>query len=162
MRFTAQEKYGLRCMVQLARHEDVGPLSIEEIAKSEGLTPHYVGKLMRILLKGSLIVSIRGQKGGYKLVRPAVQISIAEILSVLDGPLLNYGHCGKFTDIDITCVHSTECSVRALWSTLDRAVSRILDNTMLKDLIVDEKTATEWLRYGSKASNAIIHMEDIG
>jgi len=161
MRFTAQEKYGLRCMVQLARHEDEGSLSIEEIARSEDLTPHYVGKLMRILLKGGLIVSIRGQKGGYKLARPAVQISIAEILVVLDGPLFRYGHCGKFTDMDITCVHSTECSVRALWSTLDRAVSRILDNTMLKDLVVSEKAATEWLRYGSKASNAIIHLENI-
>jgi len=162
MRFTAQEKYGLRCMVQLAKHEDVGSITIEEIARSEGLTPHYIGKLMRILLKGGLIVSIRGQKGGYKLARPAAQISISEILVMLDGPLFKYGHCEKFTDMNITCVHSTECSVRALWSTLDRAVSRILDNTMLKDLIVSEKDATEWFRYGSKASNnAIIHLEDI-
>ena len=152
MRFTAQEEYGLRCMLQLARHEDNGPLTIEEIAKNEALTTHYVGKLMRILLKGGLIKSTRGQNGGYKLTRPAVQTSVLDILNILDGPLFEIEMCSKFTGIDIVCVNTTECSVRALWSTVNRAVNQILGTTMLKDLNVNEKTANAWFQYNAKTS----------
>ena len=152
MRFTAQEEYGLRCILQLARHENNGPLTIDEIAKNEALTTHYVGKLMRILLKGGLIKSTRGQNGGYKLARPAVQTSVLDILNILDGPFFEIGMCSKFTGIDIVCVNTTECSVRALWSTINSAVNQILGNTMLKDLIVDEKTANKWFRYIAKPS----------
>ena len=147
MRFTSQEEYGLRCMLQLARNEENGSLTIEEIAQSESLTVHYVGKLMRVLLMGGLVESTRGQKGGYQLMRPAVKVSIADVLTVLDGPLFRAHYCERFTGLESICVHSTECSVRALWSTIDLAVSRILDNTMLKDLVSGEKAANEWLRY---------------
>ena len=149
MRFTSQEEYGLRCMLQLARHEENGSLTIEEIARNESLTIHYVGKLMRILLKGELVESTRGQKGGYQLTHPAVNISIAEVLTVLDGPLFRAQYCEKYSGLDSVCVHSTECSVRALWSTIDSTVSRILDNTMLKDLVSGEKATNEWLRYNT-------------
>lgn len=147
MRFTSQEEYGLRCMLQLARNEENGSLTIEEIAQSESLTVHYVGKLMRVLLMGGLVESTRGQKGGYQLIQPAVKVSIADVLTVLDGPLFRAHYCERFTGLESICVHSTECSVRALWSTIDLAVSRILDNTMLKDLVSGEKAANEWLRY---------------
>ncbi len=154
MRFTSQEEYGLRCMLQLTKQENSGPLTIDEIAKNEALSTHYVGKLMRILLKGGLIESTRGQKGGYKLSRLAVQISVLDVLYVLDGPFFEVDHCGmKFTGIDSICVNSTECSIRALWSSVNDAVTQILGNTMLKDLIVDEKTAFERFRYNAKVNN---------
>ncbi len=134
MRFTAQEEYGLRCMLQLARNEDNGPLSIEDIAKSEGITPHYVGKLMRILLKGKLVSSTRGQNGGYTLVKPAVDISVEEVIHVLDGRLFENRYCSKYTGQIDHCVHTSECAVRSLWSTLDGIVSSILQETTLRDL----------------------------
>ena len=139
MRFTAQEEYGLRCMLQLAQNEGKELLTIDEIARNECLTPHYVGKLMRILLKGGLVESIRGQKGGYTLTRPAEEISISEVIGVLDRQLFDRKYCKKFTGADMRCVHSTECSVRTLWSSLNTAVSEILTKTMLKDLVIGSK-----------------------
>jgi len=135
MRFTAQEEYGLRCMLQLARNEEKGPLTIDQIAHNECITPHYVGKLMRILLKGGLVESTRGQKGGYTLIRSADKINIAEVIAVLDRPLFDRKYCKKFTGVDMRCVHSTECSVRTLWSSLNSAVSNILVKTTLKNLV---------------------------
>ncbi|MFC1477776.1 RrF2 family transcriptional regulator [candidate division KSB1 bacterium] len=135
MRYTAQEEYGLRCLLQLARHDSDEPMAIEEIARKEGLTPHYVGKLMRILLKGGLIESTRGKNGGYRLSRPAEHVSIEEALDVLDGRLYTSENCKRFTGDLENCVNSSDCSVRVLWTTVDRAVSRVLQNTMLTDLI---------------------------
>lgn len=155
MRFTSQEEYGLRCMLQLARHEENGSLTIEEIAQNESLTVHYVGKLMRILLMGGLVESTRGQKGGYQLIQPAVKVSIADVLTVLDGPLFRAHYCERFTGLESICVHSTECSVRALWSTIDFAISRILDNTMLKDLVSGEKETNKMLRFKSGVEEAV-------
>jgi Rrf2 family protein len=134
MRFTAQEEYGLRCMLQLARNENNGPLSIEDIARNEGLTPHYVGKLMRILLKGNLVTSTRGQNGGYTLVKPAVNITIEEIINVLDGRLFENRYCNKYTGQTDYCVHTGECAVKSFWSTLDAIVSSVLQETTLRDL----------------------------
>lgn len=155
MRFTSQEEYGLRCMLQLTRYEDNGPLTIEEIAKNECLSTHYVGKLMRILLQGGLVESTRGQKGGYRLTQPAAKVSIAEVLAVLDGPLFKSEFCGKFTGYEDICVHSTECSIRALWRTIDLSVSRILNNTMLKDLVSSEKAAQEWLSHKCEVNETV-------
>ncbi|MCP4724648.1 MAG: Rrf2 family transcriptional regulator [bacterium] len=141
MRFTAQEEYGLRCMLQLAKNEDNGPLSIEDIARNEGLTAHYVGKLMRILLKGKLVTSTRGQNGGYTLVRPAVRISAEEVIHVLDGRLFENKYCSKYTGQIDHCVHTSECSVRSLWSTLDGIVSSVLKETTLRDLTGDNSNS---------------------
>ena len=152
MRYTAQEEYGLRCLLQLARHENKGPMTIEEIAKKEGITPHYVGKLMRILRQGELIMSTRGKKGGYVLARPAVQISVEDALNVLEGRLYSPDNCNKFSGNMSRCVNTTDCSVRALWSILDKTVSNVLSNTMLKDLLSGEKMLHEWHRYGAPAS----------
>ncbi len=150
MRFTSQEEYGLRCMIQLAKNEDEGPMPIEEIAKKEGLTSPYVGKLMRILLKGGLIRSIRGQSGGYALAKPAIQITLEEIIAVLDGKLFENKYCDKYSGMGDHCIHTSECTVRSLWSTLDAIITNILSQTMLKDLVVGEKALSEWFRYGER------------
>lgn len=155
MRFTSQEEYGLRCLLQLARHENKGPLPIEEISANEGITPHYVGKLMRVLLKGELVVSTRGQNGGYSLSKSANSITINEVLNVLDGRLFELKDCDKFSGHSEHCIHSTECSVRGLWSSLDRMITNVLEQTLLIDLIVSEKQILEKLK-GSRETKLSI------
>src|SRR5262245_51242449 len=83
MRFTAQEEYGLRCMLSLARREGRGLVTIQDIARAEKLTPAYVGKLLRILRKGGLVEGLHGPTGGYKLPRAAEAINVGEVLEVL-------------------------------------------------------------------------------
>src|SRR2546425_11812681 len=75
MRFTAQEEYGLRCLLQIAR-EPAGSLTIPEIAEREALTSAYVAKLMSVLRKAGLVKSTRGQKGGYRLACPPDQMNL--------------------------------------------------------------------------------------
>lgn len=154
MRFTAQEEYGLRCMVQLARHEERGPLSIQQIAKAERLTPAYVGKLLSILRKGGLVASQHGATGGYRLPRPAADMNVGEVLDILGGRLFEPKVCEKYPGVGFApasagvqpfCVHTTECSIRSLWAGLDLIVGQVLHRTRLADLVRGERTLASWI-----------------
>ena len=69
MKLSAQEEYGLRCLLYMARSGETKSHSIPEISRAEGLSVPNVAKLMRILRLGGLVASVRGQAGGYTLSR---------------------------------------------------------------------------------------------
>lgn len=146
MRFTAQEEYGLRCLLTMARHEERGAMTIPEIAKSEGLSVPYVAKLMRALRDGGLVESTRGVNGGYQLAKPADQINLYGVLRVLGGDVFPKDHCNKHTGSETACVHIGDCSIRSAWAGLDVFLSRILRGILLKDLVRTEGSMEEWFR----------------
>ena len=83
MKITAQEEYGLRCALQLARAGTGGSLTLPEIASREGLTVPHAGKLLAMLRQGGVVRSVRGRTGGYSIARPADSITAAEVLRAL-------------------------------------------------------------------------------
>lgn len=138
MKFSSQEEYGLRCILQLARHDAEGSLTIPEIAWIEGLSIPNVAKLLRLLRRGGFVKSVRGQAGGYTLSRPPEQILIGEVLAVLGGRLFEGNFCALHAGVMKLCTHSVDCSIRSLWSTVQRVVDHLLGKTTLKDLICGE------------------------
>ena len=94
MKLSAQEEYGIRCLLYMVRHGDSRSHSIPEISKAEGLSVPNVAKLMRILRLGGLVSSVRGQAGGYTLSRGADRIAVAEVLTLLGGNLFSPHFCG--------------------------------------------------------------------
>ena len=144
MRFTAQEEYGLRCMLQLARRAPApsDSVSMAEIAEAESLTAPYVAKLMRTLRQAGLVDATRGQKGGYRLSRPANEISVGEVLVALGGRLYTPEFCARHPGNEAACVHSTDCTIRALWGKVDGLVHSVLDRTMLSDLAASDLPVT--------------------
>ena len=145
MRLTAQEEYGLRCLLQIAR-EPGGYLTIPEIATREALTSAYVAKLMRVLRRGNLVESIRGKKGGYRLARPPEQIGVGSVLETLGGRLFGKPFCRRFAGNDDVCKHDGDCSIRSYWTALDMVVQRALNRTSLRNLIGTEKEMLAWTR----------------
>jgi len=145
MQLSAQEEYGLRCLLQVARHEGAEPLRIPEIAAREGLSPEYTAKLMRALRQGGLVVSTRGATGGYRLARPAAEMSVWETLQVLGGPLFSDEFCSSHPGNLRDCVHSTDCSVRALWRWVGSAVGEVLKGISLADMARPEQRMGTWL-----------------
>lgn len=146
MKFSAQEEYGLRCMVAMARHDRETALNITDLARVEKLTTAYVGKLMRVLRRGKLVESLHGPTGGYRLARPASKISTGEILSVLGGRLYEPGICRKYPGDTPFCIHNSGCAIRSLWAGLDLIVGEVLSHTYLSDLVRNEKTISQWIR----------------
>ena len=134
MRFSAQEEYGLRCLMQIAR-DPTGMSTIAEIAQRESLSVAYVAKLMIVLRKSGIVESTRGQKGGYRLSRPAAVTRMDEVLDVLGGRLYPSDFCGRYSGHDDVCVHQTDCSIRGLWSRLDSIVHESLARTTLADMV---------------------------
>jgi len=135
MQLSSQEEYGLRCLLQVARHEGrPEPLQIPEIAAAEGLSPEYAAKLMRSLRQTGFVVSTRGAAGGYRLARPAESISVWEVLSTLGGPLFPDSFCEAHPGQLRDCVHTTDCSLRALWRWVGGALQEALRGVSLADL----------------------------
>ena len=135
MHLLAQEEYGLRCLVQLARHRGSSPLTILEIAAAEGLSPDYTAKLMRALRQGGLVMSTRGAAGGYRLARPAEEITLLEVLESLEGSLA-----------PIECVNEAPgseagglCGQQWVWQEIYADMRERLAGTTLQDLVAHER-----------------------
>jgi Rrf2 family protein len=134
MKLSAQEEYGLRCLLQVALLERNGPAQIAEIANREGLSHEYTAKLMRVLRQADLVVSVRGAGGGYRLARPADEITVQHAIEALDGPLFHGGFCADHRGKQVRCVHSTGCAIRGLWRWVGSALEVVLGRITLADL----------------------------
>jgi len=143
MKFSAQEEYGLRCLLQVARQGPGGSLTIPEIAAAEGLSVPYVGKLVRILRQGGYLKSTRGQSGGYALCCAAEAIAVGEVLAVLGGRLYESDHCEHYSGTVPMCTHNLDCSIRSLWEAVQRGVDQVLTRTTLSTLLSDEQEKSE-------------------
>src|ERR1700693_4943839 len=85
--FSTRGEYGVRLMVELARHHGLGPVSLAEIADHENLPRPYLEQLVVSLRDADLVHSTRGSRGGYELTREPSQIRMGEVLRALEGPL---------------------------------------------------------------------------
>jgi Rrf2 family protein len=138
MKFSAQEEYGLRCLLQIARQGPEESLTIPEIASAEGLSVPYVAKLVRILRQGGFVRSMRGQSGGYALCCPAEKISVGDVLAVLGGRLFESDYCERHPGAVSMCTHSFDCSIRSLWEAVQTEVDDLLSRTTLQTLLDGE------------------------
>jgi Rrf2 family protein len=150
MKITSQEEYGLRCLLRLAHVADGRSLTIPEIASGEGLSVPYVAKLLAVLRQASLIDSVRGRTGGYRLASLPADISLGSVMTALGEPLFDEpSFCNKHQGTETTdgrCVHSGGCTLRALWHTLEDWMRQALDRITLADLLQSEGRLTELLR----------------
>ncbi len=138
MKFSAQEEYGLRCLLRISKAKSQNGLTIPEISQMEGLTEANTGKLLRALRLGGFIESTRGQTGGYKLTRPADKIIIGEVLAALGGRLFEDDFCADHSGSELICTHTIDCSIRSLWRTVQSLIDNVLGKMTLKDLIGTE------------------------
>lgn len=150
MKITAQEEYGLRCLLRLARQALGEPMTIPEIATAEHLSIPYVAKLMHILRQAELVESNRGRTGGYVLARSPEEIGLGQALAVLGEPLFDDpGYCERHQGTDHApggCVHTTDCAVRAVWRSLGDLIADVLHRVSLAELLTPESAMAKLLR----------------
>jgi Rrf2 family protein len=138
MKISAQEEYGLRCLLQLARADAQGEsLTLTQIAGLEGISVANAGKLMWILNKAGLVQSQRGTKGGYRLSRPASEVRLNEVISVLNDESVET-HCKSYAGVLDSCVHTGDCGIRPVIVELHQIVDNALSEITLSQLLGTE------------------------
>lgn len=130
LRIGRMTDYGTMILVHLASR--AGPVcSANDVATATRLGLPTVQKLLKLLARGDLVRSVRGAEGGYVLARPAAQISAAQILDALEGPL-SLTECSTS---DSHCELEDGCPVGGAWQKINRAIRGALDDVSLADLV---------------------------
>ncbi len=134
--FSTRGEYGVRMMVELARHHGAGPISLTEMADHEALPRPYLEQLVVSLRQAGLVASTRGAHGGYQLTREPAEIRMGEVLRALEGPIAPMVCASEDpTHADI-CGRTGFCNVNHLWMTVRNAISTALNSITLADLAV--------------------------
>jgi Rrf2 family protein len=135
LRVSTKGEYGVRIMVDLARHYGGRPRSLTDISQAESLPLAYLEQLIKLLRESEppLVTSTRGAHGGYKLTRPPEQIVMGQIVRVLEGPISPM-ICATEGEMSQICNFLDSCRTKYLWALVRDAVAHTLDSITLAEL----------------------------
>ncbi|MCX5175382.1 MULTISPECIES: RrF2 family transcriptional regulator [Streptomyces] len=130
MRISARADYAVRAALQLAASQDDGPVKAEAIADAQDIPHKFLEGILNDMRRGGLVLSQRGGNGGYRLAKPAGSISIADVVRVVDGPLVSVRGV-RPPDLSYT---GPAQALLPLWIALRANVREILDGVTLADV----------------------------
>ncbi|MDV7105308.1 Fe-S cluster assembly transcriptional regulator IscR [Vibrio sp. TH_r3] len=134
MRLTSKGRYAVTAMLDVALHSQDGPVPLADISERQGISLSYLEQLFSKLRKASLVASVRGPGGGYRLGKEAFDISIGTIISAVDESVDATKCAGK-----ASCQGGTRCLTHTLWRDLSDRISDFLDNITLGQLMNDNE-----------------------
>src|SRR3954462_5197681 len=160
MIFTTKAEYGVRLLVELGRHGSGNPVSLKAIAEAEGLPLAYLERIVALLKKAELVESQRGAHGGYRLARPAAEITMDEAVLALEGvvaPMACFvddrGDNGK----GVLCSHEADaghgCATKLLWTRVQGGMVEAMKRTTLAELIEFSSRSTPLIPIEMKVVN---------
>jgi Rrf2 family cysteine metabolism transcriptional repressor len=132
MRLSTRGEYASRAMLEMALHHPQQSLHIREIASAQDIPVRFLEQILLMLKRAGYLRSKKGPNGGYYLARDPAQISVAEVIRVMDGPLAPID-CVSVTAHEV-CPRESSCGLRWLWKEVRDSVAEILENTTFKDL----------------------------
>ena len=130
LRISKLTDYGTVLLAHLAANQ-TGVCSAADVASATGIAPPTVSKLLKSLARAGLVTSTRGANGGYRLSRPPQNISAADVIDALEGPV-SITECSSS---DSDCEHEGVCSVGGAWQRINVAIRQALKDVTLNDLL---------------------------
>ncbi len=130
MRLTTKGRYAVTAMLDLALHADEGPISLAEIAERQEISLSYLEQLFARLRKRSLVTSVRGPGGGYRLGQAASEIDVARVITAVD-ERIDTTACGGRGN----CHGDRKCITHELWQELSDSIYNYLSHISLQDLM---------------------------
>ncbi len=137
MKISTKGRYGLRILADLALHDDGSPRLIREISASQDISEKYAGRLIIELRRAGFLRSVRGAKGGYVLTRKPSEITLLEVIEVMEGEtsIVDCVACpGK-------CPRSKSCGARGIWAGVNSAIRNSLARATLEDVVKGAENA---------------------
>jgi Rrf2 family protein len=135
IRFSTRGEYGIRMMMDLARHYGEGPQPLSNVARHESLPAAYLEQLAGKLRRAGLVSSFHGARGGYQLTRSPGDMTVGDVLRVLEGPISPM-ICATEGETEMTCERQAYCSANLVWERVRDSVAQALDSLTLQDLVV--------------------------
>src|SRR6266852_1064780 len=135
MRLTMRSDYGAHAVIELARRFGQGPVQCAEIAASQKIPESYLDQLLSSLRRVGIVHSVRGPHGGHELARDPRQLTLGDIVTALEGPVVPH----EFVHEPASDAEGTDwwaaCAVRNAWLDAAQASQRVLDRTTIQDLL---------------------------
>ncbi len=132
MLVSTKGRYGLRMMIDIARHQNAGRVSLREIGERQGISSKYLEQLARLLCSGGMLAGSRGQGGGYVLAKDPGDIRVGDILRSAEGTVAPVA-CLAHTELE--CPRAGVCETRGFWNGLGRVIDEYVDSYTLADLV---------------------------
>jgi Rrf2 family protein len=135
MKISTRTRYGVRALIDIGFHFNGQPIFIKDISKRQNISKIYLEQIMLVLKNAGIVRSIRGTKGGFVLEKDPADLTMQEIVAILQGPIsivdciINKKYCPKWS----------KCLTRELWIQVNNAIINTLDSITLKQMIRKEK-----------------------
>ena len=143
VRLSTKGRYGARLMLELALQYGKGPVLLKEIAKNQEISEGYLEHILPPIKAAGLVVSSRGAHGGYTLSRSPADITLGEVVRVVEGNLA-FVECVIAPNI---CTRSDFCVTRDVWGKISEKISEILDSTTLENMVEQQKKKSRAVMY---------------
>ena len=137
MKLSQKGEYALRSLINLGIAVEVkrSLVQVSELADNEQIPVKFLEQIMQALKEAGLITSVRGKFGGYRLAKPAREITIGQVVRLIDGPLAPIGCVSQSAYEKCTCPDEAHCGLRMLMLDVRNAIAGILDRYTLADVV---------------------------
>ena len=136
MKLSTKGRYGLRALIDLAQYGEQEAVSIQSISARQQISDSYLEQLVRKLKKAGLVTSVRGAQGGYRLARPAEEISVGDVLRALEGSIEAVS-CQEGENP--SCVGKDLCVARFVWQKVNKSIQETVDSIMISQLVEESR-----------------------
>ncbi len=131
MMISTKGRYALRFLADVAEHQGDGFVPLKDVAVRQEISEKYLEIVVKELVKGGLLTTLRGKGGGYRLNRAPGEYNVKSVLELMEGPLAPVACLGSGQNV---CPRSNSCRTLPLWQGLDKVISDYLARFTLADL----------------------------
>ena len=140
VKLSTKGRYGLRALIALALYGEEEAVSIQSISARQQISDSYLEQLVRKLKKAGLVTSVRGAQGGYRLAKPAGEISVGDVLRALEGSIEAVS-CG--VENNANCLGKDLCVARYVWEKVNKSIQETVDSIRISQLVEESRQMQE-------------------
>lgn len=152
MKLSARARYASRILLELARHKSATPMSAATLSQHTGVSVQFVEQILKPLKQSGLTRSVRGAAGGHRLARPAEDITLGEVVRLMEGGIQLTVCCGEKAN---ECPRRDGCLTRRAWMQVSNSLERELDSITLANLLHGDHVCPEGQRRVESRKDAL-------
>lgn len=142
MKITSRGRYALKVMIDLAEQQSEDLIKLNDVAERQNISEKYLESIIATLVKGGLLIGVRGKGGGYKLSKKPEEYTVGSILKITEGSLTPVSCLDCKPN---SCASAGECKTLPLWEGLDRVIDSYLESVTIADLAFGKNSGDNYV-----------------